>query len=147
MTQEFADRMMTKEQQMRLDELQQEAFNKMKENQAELTENLEKLAVGREQHPDMAMMTEDQVREMHHGEMTNDEMWDKSIDIAHNTLEREVREQELGQNSLGQSKPELTFEEKMQQSQGSEQIEQAREEARQEQERQNQLERERNRTL
>lgn len=129
MTQEFADRMMTKEQKMRFDEVQQEAYSKMQKHQGDLTESLERAAENREQYPEMVIPTDDMIRDIHHGEMTNDEMWERSIEIAHATVDREAQEAAREQQNSRRS-----FAEKMEQSKGHDAIEKARADTRQEQE-------------
>lgn len=128
MTQEFADRMMTKEQQMRFDEVQHELYSNMQKHQVDLKESLERAAENREKHPDMLIPTDDMIRDIHHGEMTNDEMWERSIEMAHAVVDREAQEaaQEKGSRR--------TFEQKMEESLGKDAVEQARAETRQEQE-------------
>lgn len=120
MTQEFSDRQMTKEQIMRLDEVARDEYAKMKENQTELAESLERAAGHREQYPEMVIPTDDMIRDIHHGEMTDREMRDRAEEISHDVVNREAQ---------------MSFEEKLQAKLGEEKIEAAREEARQEQER------------
>lgn len=130
MTQEFADRMMTKEQIMRLDEIAVDEYNKMKKNQKELADTLEQAASDREKHPEMIIPTDDMIREIHHGEMTDREMRDRADEIARAVVEREAQEASREQQGSRRS-----FEEKLERAKGKEAIEQAREETRQEQKR------------
>lgn len=131
MTQEFADRMMTKEQKMRFNEVQQELYSNMQKHQGDLTESLERAAENREQYPEMVIPTDDMIRDIHHGEMTNDEMWERSIEMAHAVVDREAQEAAREQQNSRRS-----FADKAQDALGSDAIEQAREEQRQAQQRQ-----------
>lgn len=137
MTQEYADRRMTKAQEMRLDEVHVDAFDRMKDNQKELAENLEQARKDREQYPDMVIPTDDMIRDIHHGEMTDSEMRDRADEIARATVEREAQEAAREQQNSRRS-----FAEKMEQSKGHDAIEQARTDTRQEQELEQKQERE-----
>lgn len=129
MTQEFADRKMTKAQEMRIDEISVDEYNKMKENQQELKSRLEQAASDRERHPNMTIPTDDMIRDIHHGEMTDREMRDRADEIARATVEREAQEAVREQQNSRRS-----FADKMEQSKGRDAVDQARIETRQEQE-------------